>query len=500
MKEGLEKILKQTKIENEKLKCRIAETNELLKQGEIDLQIQEKLVEFYDAILGMDYKLTTKTIERPLEIKNEQEYVNLILSYFLDIIKCERAVFTLISPGKEIIKLSDIIKIYKKQELNKSLKNKFDYLNGKYLINIGCCGVEPGLEKRIMSDFNYSTIDMRRKNPMIESIRRESFFQMFYDLNTINELIQIGILKKDFVKETEDMFSKLSSKEKVAYREDKRNYFVEFNFPLKYQGRIIAIISADRIRKDIDPTKGLEPDRIRKGNRYLKIIGTRLVKEIIEGRTKALMDYLYPEKIINLRREDPVKYNKRMKGVKKETGIIVTDIKGFTDLSDKISVEHLSTLTTELNTTMDQVLKKYNVFWQKYTGDGMIIFIEGENIAERTLLCGIDIQKAFKNYNKITQGVFKGLKIGMHKGELISGAIKKNERGEFTGFDYTGKAICIASRLENYAGSVKNDISISESIINNIGTKLVNKLKIKKKERINIPKTNMYINTYYLSD
>ena len=69
------------------------------------------LVKFLETVSNLDYEFTIKTIETPLTIANEQEYVKLILKQFLEIIGCERAVFTLISPKREIVKLSDIIRI-----------------------------------------------------------------------------------------------------------------------------------------------------------------------------------------------------------------------------------------------------------------------------------------------------------------------------------------------------------------------------------------------------
>lgn len=456
------------------------------------------LVKFLETVSNLDYEFTIKTIETPLTIANEQEYVKLILKQFLEIIGCERAVFTLISPKREIVKLSDIIRIYNKEKRGDILRTGYQYLSEKFLLNIGCCGLEKDLEERILADTTFSsTIDLRRKNPMIESLKRGSFFQMYYDPKIINEFIQAGILKKDFIKETEKMFGKLSSKEKVAYRNDKRNYFVEFNFPLKYQGRIIAIISADRIREDIDPTKGLSKDTIKRGEYYLKIIGTRLIKEVIEGRTRALLEGSIPEEIIKLGRTNPEEYQKRMQGIKGDTGIIIIDIKGFTKLSEGVEVEKLSLILTNLNTELGNALKKYDAFWQKYTGDGMIIFFEDQNISERSIKCAQEIQKIFNNFNKSQDYIFEALRIGVHRGELVSKAVKRNSRGELIGFDYAGHPICIAKELEGCA--YLHSPLISKAVVDSLSLKLRTELGIKENEKVRVPKTNKLINTYYLS-
>ena len=116
--------------------------------------------------------------------------------------------------------------------------------------------------------------------------------------------------------------------------------------------------------------------------------------------------------------------------------VMFTDIVGYTRTTAQLSREEF----TELHDTFDNIslplFEKYSGKVIKKIGDAFLLTFKSPTNA---LLCGIELQNSFDNYNKRAQRPIK-IRVAVHTGEVIV-------RHE----DVYGEAVNTASRIEKIA-------------------------------------------------
>lgn len=122
-----------------------------------------------------------------------------------------------------------------------------------------------------------------------------------------------------------------------------------------------------------------------------------------------------------------------------EATIIFIDIKGFTNLAEKLDAEKATNIINSVFTPIVSIIDKYDGSINKFLGDElMAIFgtpFSHEDDPERAARASLEIMKSIEENGKIKIGnKVKSLKarIGINTGLCISGEVGSVTRKEFT--------------------------------------------------------------------
>ncbi len=187
-------------------------------------------------------------------------------------------------------------------------------------------------------------------------------------------------------------------------------------------------------------------------------------------------------KILNKRSIIDIQLGDQMQ---REMAILFSDIRSFTDLSEKLTPrENFNFLNSYLK-RMSPVIQKNNGFIDKYIGDSIMALFPGT--IEDALDAGIEMQKEIRVYNqhRLRMG-YDPIKVGcgIHTGHLMLGIIGANERMEGT---VIADSVNVASRIEGLTKVYDVSILISDKVLNKIENpskynyRYIDKVKVKGK-------------------
>ena len=155
--------------------------------------------------------------------------------------------------------------------------------------------------------------------------------------------------------------------------------------------------------------------------------------------------------------ERSFQYVKKQRQITAGATILFADIRGFTDLSERIEAVQLSEIVSLFQDRCAQAIWAHDGIVNKQMGDGlMAIFnfpIVRKDHAGAAIMAAMDIQRhcaaALNSWPRGIAGRTLGVGVGIHTGEV--------EIGEFSSFrsDFTaiGGAVNLAARLESQAAA-----------------------------------------------
>lgn len=180
----------------------------------------------------------------------------------------------------------------------------------------------------------------------------------------------------------------------------------------------------------------------------------------------------------------------KFKAQNKEITIFFSDIRGFTNISEKLTPNELIGLLNRYMDPMSNIITKYSGTIDKYIGDSIMAYwnapIELKNHADLALEASIEQLRELKELNKIfeDEGLPKiEIGIGLNSGEAIVG-----EMGSVLRSDYTviGDTINLGSRVESlckYYDSRLNITNFTKSILTkNYTFRFLDLVKVKGKD------------------
>ena len=147
-------------------------------------------------------------------------------------------------------------------------------------------------------------------------------------------------------------------------------------------------------------------------------------------------------------------------GRRKVLSILFSDIRGFTNLSERIPPEQVSALLNEYFTIMTQVLFRHDGTLDKYIGDAVLAFfgdpLDQPDQSARALACAVEMQEEAVALRARSEAAGKpSLHIGIavHTGPAVVG-----NNGSETNFLYTviGDTVNLTARLQGLA--VQDDV------------------------------------------
>jgi len=158
-------------------------------------------------------------------------------------------------------------------------------------------------------------------------------------------------------------------------------------------------------------------------------------------------------------------------GEKRIVTIMMTDLRGFTAIGERLPAEDVVSIINIYLETMTEIILKYKGTIDEFIGDAIFVIfgapISGKDDAKRAVACAMEMQLAMKEVNRRCRE--KGLPevhqgIGINTGDLIVGNIGSPKRMKY---GCVGKNVNLTARIESY--TVGGQIFISESTVESCG-------------------------------
>ena len=190
---------------------------------------------------------------------------------------------------------------------------------------------------------------------------------------------------------------------------------------------------------------------------YLRFNEQFKLRQLIK---KQFEHYLDPKQVARLQNNPDLL---QLGGEKRTCTFLFTDVRGFTNLSEKLSPEEVTEIMNKALTVQVECIQAHGGMVDKFIGDAcMAIFnapLEIDEHEKRAVACAQDMRTAMKLLQKeLPEPIAIG--IGVNTGEAVIGNMGSDNR-----FDYSaiGDAVNTAARLESATKEAGVDILIGES-------------------------------------
>ncbi len=161
----------------------------------------------------------------------------------------------------------------------------------------------------------------------------------------------------------------------------------------------------------------------------------------------------------------------RLGGDKRTVTILMSDLRGFSALSERLPPEQVVRIINNYLAAMTEVIKKHKGTIDEFIGDAILaIFgapVGREDDARRATACAVEMQLAMhavNEYNRKNDLPEIEMGIALHTGEVIVGNIDSEQRAKY---GVVGTAVNLTSRIETY--TIGGQILISETTYRSAG-------------------------------
>lgn len=158
-------------------------------------------------------------------------------------------------------------------------------------------------------------------------------------------------------------------------------------------------------------------------------------------------------------------------GERRRVTILLTDLRGFTALSERLQPEQVVHILNTYFETIVNIVMAYQGTIIEIMGDSLlVIFGAPQHMPDRTpraIACAIEIQNAMAEINE--HGLSAGLPnlemgIGLNEADVVVGNIGSSKRSKYA---VVGSGVNMASRIESY--TVGGQVLCSESVLDAAG-------------------------------
>jgi adenylate cyclase len=158
-------------------------------------------------------------------------------------------------------------------------------------------------------------------------------------------------------------------------------------------------------------------------------------------------------------------------GEKRQATILMSDLRGFTSLSEGLPAEDVVSMVNIYLETMTDIILKYQGTIDEFIGDGILVIFgapfQRPDDARRAVACAVEMQLAMASVNdRNRQAGYPevALGIGVNTGNMVVGNIGSKKR---TKYGVVGSNVNLTARIESY--TVGGQIFISENTLKECG-------------------------------
>jgi adenylate cyclase len=174
-----------------------------------------------------------------------------------------------------------------------------------------------------------------------------------------------------------------------------------------------------------------------------------------------------------------------MGGEKRKVTMLMSDLRGFTALSERLAPQRVVSILNSYFATMTKVIKQYEGTIDEFIGDAILVLFGAptwrEDDSQRAVACAVAMQLAMESVNEyLRQEDLPELEmgIGIHTGQVVVGNIGSPERMKY---GVVGSHVNLTSRIQSY--TTGGQILISETTRKDLGgvVRVGKRLEIKAK-------------------
>jgi adenylate cyclase len=172
-------------------------------------------------------------------------------------------------------------------------------------------------------------------------------------------------------------------------------------------------------------------------------------------------------------------------GEKRQATILMSDLRGFTSISERLPAEDVVSMVNIYLETMTDIILKYQGTIDEFIGDGILVIFgapfQRPDDAQRAVACAVEMQLAMASVNDCNRQAGYpevALGIGVNTGTMVVGNIGSKKR---TKYGVVGSNVNLTARIESY--TVGGQIFISEDTLKACGdiVRLDNAMKVSPK-------------------
>ncbi len=171
-------------------------------------------------------------------------------------------------------------------------------------------------------------------------------------------------------------------------------------------------------------------------------------------------------------------------GERREVTILMSDLRGFTPMSDKLGPENVVRILNHYLHFMVEIALKWGGTIDEIIGDALLIIfgapVAMEDHARRAACCAIEMQRAMDGLNRLLQSedlVPIHCGIGLNTGEVVVGNIGSEKRMKYS---VVGSPVNLTARIEAF--TIGGQILASKETCDQLG----NEARIDGKLRVNM--------------
>jgi len=154
-------------------------------------------------------------------------------------------------------------------------------------------------------------------------------------------------------------------------------------------------------------------------------------------------------------------------GEKRQATILMSDLRGFTAISERLPAEDVVSMVNIYLETMTDIILKYQGTIDEFIGDGILVIfgapLQRPDDAQRAVACAVEMQLAMASVNdRNRQAGYPevALGIGVNTGNMVVGNIGSKKR---TKYGVVGSNVNLTARIESY--TVGGQIFVSENTL-----------------------------------
>ncbi len=233
--------------------------------------------------------------------------------------------------------------------------------------------------------------------------------------------------------------------------------------PLMTQGKVVGVLYLEnKVSTGAFTKERLRILNLLSSQAAISIENARLYSNMSE--LNAAYQRFVPEEFLRFLNRESIVDVKLGDQIRKEMSVLFSDIRSFTELSEKMTPEENFNFINSYLKRMGPNIRENNGFIDKYIGDAIMALFPRN--ADDAIKASIQMMEGIKKYNghRANQGYPPiSIGIGIHTGELMLGTVGEDKRMDTT---VISDAVNLSSRLESMTKQYGVGIIISEDTLN----------------------------------